>query len=122
MSLTFRKCASAAEVSGASGSARLVVGMGASLSQTAHSSRSFRFRDVAIRLQPLASRYLHASTRRDEGYRAVAEAELMYLSSVRLDRKSRARSAGATSLIIERSRHPFHEKTDGRAVLMGRPE
>lgn len=46
-------------------------------------------------------------------------AELIYLSSDRFDRKSRARSATPTSLIIERSRHPFHEKTDAMRGLMG---
>lgn len=46
-------------------------------------------------------------------------AELIYLASARFDRKSRARSATPTSLIIERSRHPFHEKTDAEPRLMG---
>jgi len=45
--------------------------------------------------------------------------ELIYLSSVCFDRKSRARSTTPTSLIIERSRHPFHEKTDALPMLMG---
>lgn len=43
----------------------------------------------------------------------------MYLISARLDRKSRERSAAPTSLIIDRSRHPFLEKTDAVSILMG---
>jgi hypothetical protein len=42
----------------------------------------------------------------------------MYLSSFFFDRKRRERSAGPTSLIIKRQRHPFHEKTDAKLVLM----
>ena len=43
----------------------------------------------------------------------------MYLSSVRFDRKRRARSAAPTSLIIKRQQHPFCEKTDAKPTLMG---
>jgi len=43
---------------------------------------------------------------------------LIYLSSARFDRKRRERSGVPTSLIIERSRHPFCEKTDAKAGLM----
>jgi len=55
ISVTSRKCASAAVVGGASGFERLMVGMGTSLSQTAKNSRSFLLRDVTIRLPSSAS-------------------------------------------------------------------
>lgn len=98
---------------------RLVWGRGPSWSQTAKNSRSFLLRDVTIRLHPSASWKWHASTRPDKRFRMIRMAELIYLSSVCFDRKSRARSTTPTSLIIERSRHPFHEKTDALPMLMG---
>jgi hypothetical protein len=55
ISVTSRKCASAAVVGGASGFERLMVGMGTSLSQTAKNSRSFLLRDVTIPLPSSAS-------------------------------------------------------------------
>jgi hypothetical protein len=57
--------------------------------------------------------------RRMKRYQMGAEQELIYLISAPFDRKSRERS---TAGIIERSRHPFFEKTDAVLILMGTHE
>jgi len=117
-SLTSRKCASAALVGGASGFSYLIWGSGPSLSQTAKNSRSFLLRDVTIPLRRSAPVDGYGSMRRWKRYPASTKAELTHLSWARLDRKSRERSAGATSPILGESRHPFSAKKTVESILM----
>lgn len=102
-SQTSRKCASAALVGGASGPSGLIWGSGPSLSQTAKNSRSFLLRDVTIPLWPSAHQDRHETMRRRTRFPADAKGQLTYLSWARLDRKSAARSAAPTSLILGRT-------------------
>lgn len=122
MSVTSRKCASAALVGGASMFERLIWGMGPSLSQTAKNSRSFLFRDVTIPLRKLARVYRYGSKRLSKRYPMRTKTELSHLSCARFDRKSRDRSAAPTSPILDDSRHPILAKRDAAPILMGTVE
>lgn len=57
--------------------------------------------------------------RRWKRYPASIIVELTHVSWARLDRKSRERSAGATSPILGESRHPFSAKKTVESILMG---